>query len=118
MRTGAPAYGKTNPIGGDDFAYFVRAFGDDPWGRAERLDQGEAGRFRRFEREALTARNDNLDITWLKAETAHPEDGLTDPEDIAGAIETHLMLALDEVRGLIEELGAEAPAAGLREVEA
>lgn len=118
MRTGAPAYGKTNPIRDDDFADFVRAFGDDPWGRASRIDLGEFGRFRRFEREALTARNDNLDITWLKAESADHEDGLTDPEDIAAAIETHLMFALDEVRGLVEELEREAPVAALEEVGA
>lgn len=118
MRTGAPAYGKTNPIGEADFADFVTAFGDDPWGRAARVDQGETGRFRRFGREALAARNDNLDITWLKAESADPEDGLNDPEDIAVAIETHLMLALDEVRGLVEELGAEVPKAALEEMEA
>lgn len=118
MRTGAPAYGKTNPIGDADFADFVHAFGDDPWGRAQRVDQGETGRFRRFEREALIARNDNLDITWLKAESADPDDGLTDPEDIAAAIETHLMLALDEVRELVEELGVENPVAAIEEIEA
>ncbi|MCA0367787.1 MAG: type I restriction-modification system subunit M [Proteobacteria bacterium] len=118
MRTGAPAYGKTNPIGEAEFADFVTAFGDDPWGRAARTDQGETGRFRRFGRETLSARNDNLDITWLKAESTDSEDGLIDPEDIAAAIEAHLMLALDEVRGLVEELGAGAPVAALEEVTA
>lgn len=118
LRTGAPAYGKTNPIGDKDFADFAQAFGDDPLGRSIRTDQGEFGRFRRFTREDLAARNDNLDITWLKAESADPDDGLTDPEDIAAAIETHLMFALEEVRGLVEELGADAPAVALEEVGA
>lgn len=118
MRTGAPAYGKTNPIGDDDFTDFVRAFGDDPRGGAPRTDQGETGRFRCFSREALAARNDNLDITWLKAESADPEDGLTDPEDIAAAIEAHLTLALEEVRGLVEELEREVPLAVDEGVEA
>ena len=118
MRTGAPAYGKTNPIREADFADFVTAFGDDPEGGSPRTDHGEAGRFRCFTREVLAADNDNLDITWLKAESADPEDGLTDPEDIAAAIETHLMFALDEVRGLVEELGTKTRATAPEEVEA
>lgn len=118
LRTGAPAYGKTNPIGDADFADFMAAFGDDPLGHAERVDRGETGRFLCFTREEIAARNDNLDITWLKDTSADPEDGLTDPQDIAAAIETHLVLALDEVRGLVEELGAEAPVAVLEEMEA
>ncbi|MCW5716048.1 MAG: N-6 DNA methylase [Bauldia sp.] len=104
MRTGAPAYGKTNPIGPEDFAAFVAAFGDDAGGRAERLDQGEEGRFRRFSREDIAARGDNLDITWLKDTSGDPEDGLETPEEIAAAIEGHLAAALEEVRALMEEL--------------
>jgi type I restriction enzyme M protein len=33
---------------------------------------------------------------------------LNTPEDIAAAIEEHLTLALEEVRTLVEELGAES----------
>lgn len=104
MRTGAPAYGKTNPITEADFAGFVAAFGDDPHGKAARQDQGEEGRFRRFTREEIATRGDNLDITWLKDTSADPEDGLETPEDIASAIEAHLATALEEVRALMEEL--------------
>jgi type I restriction enzyme M protein len=108
MRSGAPAYGKTNPLKTADFDEFVRAFGDDPNGRAERVDQGESGRFRRFSREDIAARGDNLDITWLKDDPAHAEDGLETPDEIAAAIEGHLLAALEEVRGLVEALGGEA----------
>lgn len=113
MRTGAPAYGKTSPIGDADFADFVRAFGGDPNGEAPRTDQGEQGRFRRFTREEISARGDNLDITWLKDTSGDPEDGLETPEDIASAIEAHLSLALEEVRALVEELdgGTDEPVA-------
>jgi type I restriction enzyme M protein len=113
MRTGAPAYGKTNPITEADFADFVACFGNDPDGEAPRTDQGEAGRWRRFAREEIAARGDNLDITWLKDISGDPEDGLDTPEDIASAIEAHLALALEEVRALVEELddGAGEPAA-------
>jgi type I restriction enzyme M protein len=107
IRSGAPAYGKTNPLKREDFDGFVRAFGADPLGQAKRKDEGEAGRFRRFTREEITARGDNLDITWLKDTSAEAEEGLETPEDIAAAIEGHLASALDEVQALVDELGGE-----------
>ncbi|MGM4877062.1 N-6 DNA methylase [Bradyrhizobium sp. 956_D2_N1_5] len=115
MRSGAPAYGKTNTLKPADFDDFVHAFGADPLGKAKRKDQGEAGRFRRFARAEIAARGDNLDITWLKAESDHAEDGLETPEDIASAIEIHLGAALDEIRSLTEELGSEASDSALGE---
>jgi type I restriction enzyme M protein len=107
MRSGIPAYGKTNPLKQVGFDAFVRAFGDDPLGESARTDEGEASRFRRFTRAEVAARDDNLDITWLKDTTAEAEDGLETPGDIASAIEGHLTMALDEVRRLVEELGGD-----------
>jgi len=107
MRSGAPAYGKTNPLKPSDFEGFIRAFGDDPFGRAKRTDEGETGRFRRFTRDEITTRGDNLDITWLRDTGGDPEDGLETPEDIAAAIELHLSSALVEIRALVEELGVD-----------
>lgn len=104
MRAGAPAYGKTNPLKRADFKDFVTAFGDDPHGRAERTDAGETGRFRRFDRAALEANGDNLDISWLKDASDEAEDGLDTPEDIAAAIEGHLLAALEEIGALVAEL--------------
>ncbi len=105
MRAGAPAYGKTNPLRAEDFAAFVAAYGDDPHGRAEREDTGEAGRFRRFTRAEIAARGDNLDITWLREAGGGAEDGLETPEEIAAAIEGHLRAALEEIGVLLEGLG-------------
>jgi type I restriction enzyme M protein len=104
MRSGAPAYGKTNPLRPADFEGFVRAFGVDPLGKAKRKDLGEAGRFRRFTRAEIASRNDTLDITWLKGASDTGEDGFESPEDIAAAIEGHLEAALDEIRALAGEL--------------
>jgi type I restriction enzyme M protein len=112
MRSGAPAYGKTNPLKLSDFNDFVAAFGHDPHSRAARNDQGEQGRFRRFTRAEIAERGDNLDITWLKDTSDAAEDGLEAPEDIATAIEGHLSAALEEVRALVEELGTEATFVG------
>ena len=104
LRADMPAFGKTRPLTADDFAEFETAFGDDPYGKAERADQGEEGRFRCFTRDDLTARNDNLDIAWLRDTEAEAEEGLSDPEDIAAAIMGHLRAALGEIEELSEEL--------------
>jgi type I restriction enzyme M protein len=108
MRTGAPAYGKTNPLKPEDFDAFVAAFGNDPYGRAPRQDEGETGRFRAFSRAEIAARSDNLDITWLKESGPDAEEGLDTPEEICSAIEGHLTSALEEVRALLEEFATEA----------
>ena len=104
-RAGATSYGKTNPFKASDLDDFAAAFGDDPLGGATRTDQGEQGRFRRFSREEIAARGDNLDLSWLRDTTDEAEDGLDTPEDIAAAIEGHLIVALEEVRALVDELG-------------
>jgi type I restriction enzyme M protein len=107
-RSGAPSYGKTNPFKAADLADFVAAYGGDPNGGAPRVDPGEEGRFRRFSREDIAARGDNLDITWLKDACNDPEDGLETPEDIASAIEGHLKAALEEIAALMAELEGDA----------
>ncbi|MBN8969349.1 MAG: N-6 DNA methylase [Rhizobiales bacterium] len=103
-RSGAPPYGKTNPFKESDLEDFAKAFGKDANGKAKRKDQGEEGRFRRFTREEIAARGDNLDITWLRDTSAEVEDGLDTPEDIAAAIEGHLKIALEEIAALVGEL--------------
>jgi type I restriction enzyme M protein len=108
MRSGAPAYGKINPLKHTDFEGFVRAFGKDTRGRLTRKDEGESGRFRRFTREEIAARNDSLDITWLRNENSEAEEGLIDPDDISTAIVGHLKAALLEIEAIAEELEAQA----------
>jgi type I restriction enzyme M protein len=110
LRANMPAFGKTRPLTVADFAEFEAAFGDDPYGKAERIDQGETGRFRCFTREQIKERNDNLDIAWLRDESEDIEERLSDPDDIAAAIIVHLRAALEEIEGLTEEIEADASA--------
>jgi type I restriction enzyme M protein len=120
MRANMPAFGKTRPLTVGDFADFEAAYGDDPNGAAKRKDQGDEGRWRRFTRDAVKARNDNLDISWLRNTEAEAEEQLTEPEDIAAAIIGHLKAALEEVETLSEELepnGIEMPAAAAEAAE-
>ena len=88
---------------------FRGAFGDNPAGRARRVDTGADGRFRRFTREEIAARDDDLYITWLR-EDEDVDEGLefAAPDDVAAVIEQHLVLALDEIRALIGDLGEAA----------
>jgi type I restriction enzyme M protein len=104
MRANMPAFGKTRPLTTADFADFEAAYGTMRTSGGARTDQGEAGRWRCFTREAVAARNDNLDIAWLRDTEAEAEEALTEPEDIAAAIMGHLRAALEEIDGLSEEL--------------
>ncbi|MFN7860837.1 MAG: N-6 DNA methylase [Pseudanabaena sp.] len=105
MRANTNTFGKTRQLTLTDFADFESAFGDDPYGKSPRIDQGEEGRFRCFTREQISDRNDNLDIAWLRDTSDDPEDEMTEPEEIALAIATHLKNALAAIGGLMEELG-------------
>ncbi len=80
-----------------------RRYGDDPNGSAPRIDTGDTGRFRCFTRDEISARGDNLDLTWLR-DAADAEDSLQDPADIAAVIMGHLRSALAEIEALSEEL--------------
>jgi type I restriction enzyme M protein len=110
LRANMPAFGKTSPLTEAHFAEFEAAYGDDPNGAAPRQDQGEEGRFRRFTRAEIEARNDNLDISWLRDTSADPEDALTEPEEFVAAIRAHLAGALTEIEALADELTDETPA--------
>ena len=74
-----PLFGKTRPLTVADFAEFEACFGNQPLGTAKCKDQGEAGRFRCFNRDQIAARNDNLDISWLPDTEADAEEQLTEP---------------------------------------
>ena len=107
LRANMNSFGNTRLLTVADFAPFEAAFGDDPLGQSPRTDLGEEGRFRCFTREQIAARNDNLDIAWLRDTSNDPEDELTEPEEIAAAIATHLRNALAEIEMLSQELDSE-----------
>lgn len=117
LRANMPAFGKTTPLEREHFEAFERVFGDDPYGKAKRTDQGAEGRFRCFTREQIRERNDNLDIGWLRDEDGDAEERLTEPEDIAAAIIVHLRAALEEIEALTEELEPEENAEELEAAE-
>ncbi len=100
LRTNMPSFGKRNPLSLDDFKEFMAAFGDDPYGKAKRTDQGETGRFRCFSREQISKRNDSLDISWLQDDSVRRGEDLPDPADIADEILAQLSIATQEMQEL------------------
>lgn len=122
MRANMPQFGKRTPFGRDYFRTPVDApadtardkfedvFGDDPQGGPEslarRVDTGETGRWRKFTREQIAARDDNLDISWLKDDTAETAEAQHDePALVARLALRELNAAVSELRALLDELG-------------
>lgn len=114
LRANMPAFGKRTALGREHFAAFEAAFGEDPLGAAgslkKRKDEGEQGRWRRFAREEIGQRGDNLDIAWLKDEGEGGSDDLPEPSLLAREAMIELEGALEELRAVLAELGEEAEA--------
>jgi type I restriction enzyme M protein len=112
LRANMSQFGKRTQLNRAHFAEFETAYGDDPWGRAEalakRVDSGESGRFRRFGREWIAERGNSLDIGWLKDESSDNTGELPQPSALAQEAMSELEAALEELRGILEELGEEA----------
>ena len=109
MRANMAQFGKRTQLNREHFAEFEAAVGNDPLGTqlAKRIDTGDAGRFRRFTREEVAARGDSLDIAWLKDDSETDSADLPEPAVLAQEAMTELEAAMDELRGILEELGEE-----------
>jgi type I restriction enzyme M protein len=127
MRANMPQFGKRSPFTRDYFRTapdapgstprdkFEDVFGNDPSGGptalAQRVDTGEAGRWRKFTREQIKARGDNLDISWLKNDNAETAEAQRDePALVARLVMRELDGAMADLRSLLEELGEDPDA--------
>jgi type I restriction enzyme M protein len=108
MRTNAPRFGKRTPLTRAHFRDFETAFGDDANGNSERTDQGEVGQFRSFSREAVKARGDSLDISWLKDANTEDTADLPEPAILAREAADELNGAVAELEAILLELGDSA----------
>lgn len=112
MRANMPAFGKRTLFTRAHFADFEAAFGEDPLGGpaslAKRVDTGENGRFRRFTREWIAERDDNLDISWLKDDNAINVDDQPEPAVLVQEAIGELGAAMEELRKILADLGEEA----------
>jgi len=111
MRANMPQFGKRTHLTQSHFAEFEAAFGDDPLGSsaslAKRQDIGDQGRFRRFTRDWIADRNENLDIAWLRDEDENGAEELPEPSALAQEAMIELEAAIAELQGILAELGEE-----------
>jgi type I restriction enzyme M protein len=107
LRANMPKFGKRTPFTRAHFADFETAYGTDPHGNSERLDQGETGRFRVFTRDAIRERGDSLDLSWLKDDNAEDAADLPEPAVLAREAIDELNGALLELEAILAELGEE-----------
>ena len=113
MRTNMPQFGKRTPLTLEHFAEFEKCYGKKADGTSKRADKtsegsGEVSRFRKFTREEIEQRGDNLDISWLKDDDATSAEDLAEPEVIAAEIREMLGEALGEIDALTELLEPES----------
>ena len=110
LRSNMPQFGRRTVLTREHFAGFEKAFGRDPLGSpkslAKRKDTGEEGRFRKFTRAWIAERGDNLDISWLKDDSGGGSE-LAEPAVLAREAMAELEGAIEELRGILVELGEE-----------
>lgn len=107
LRANMPQFGKRTPLTREHFAEFEKAFSDKSDGSAKRNDIGVEGRFRKFSREQIKARGDNLDIAWLKDDSDTAAGELPPPEELAQQAIAELEGAVEELRTILAEFGVE-----------
>jgi type I restriction enzyme M protein len=96
LRTNIEKITKRNPVSEKYFEDFEKCF--------NAKTRRQSDRFKRFTREEIAERDDNLDIFWLKDENLEDPDDLPEPEDLIGEAVTHLETALDALNELAVQL--------------
>ena len=109
LRANMPQFGKRTPLTRDHFTAFDAAFGNDPKGEPaalkKRKDTGETGRFRKFTRQWIAERDDSLDISWLKDDSAESSADLPEPAVLATSAMEEMEAIMADLRGILAELG-------------
>ncbi|MBU4484497.1 type I restriction-modification system subunit M [bacterium] len=91
---------KTNPLQYEDLKDFINCYNSGRRGQREEKD-----RYKRFTYDELMQRDKvSLDILWLKDESLEDMENLPDPEVLALEIAENLEAALDQFRGICEDL--------------
>ena len=103
LRTNVDKITKRQPLTEAHFADFVACYCSRHTPRPG--DREETERFRRFTREEIAGRDDNLDIFWLRDESLEDPEDLPEPEDLLSEAQTRLETAMDAVNELMVILG-------------
>lgn len=98
QRTNISNVTKGQPLTEAHFADFRASYGPHPTPRPGQRQESE--RFRCFSREGLAARDDNLDLFWLRDATLDDPNDLPELEDLVGEALTRLETAMDALNEL------------------
>ena len=91
---------KTNPLRYEDLQDFINCYNSE-----NRFDRRETARFKAFTYDELMQRDKvNLDIFWLRDESLEEMENLPEPDVIASEIMENLEFALDQFKGIHEDL--------------
>ncbi|HCL00622.1 MAG TPA: DNA methyltransferase [Candidatus Marinimicrobia bacterium] len=91
---------KTNPLTESDLDDFVKCYNPE-----NRHARKESERFKLFTYDEIMQRDKvSLDIFWLKDENLEDMDNLPDPDVLAAEIADNLEAALEQFRGIVEDL--------------
>lgn len=91
---------KTNPLKHTDLEDFIKCYNPE-----NRHDRQESERFKSFTYDELIQRDKiSLDIFWLRDESLEDMDNLPDPDVLAAEIADNLEAALEQFRGIVEEI--------------
>lgn len=96
-RTNVEKIAIRHPLTANSFKNFESCYHANP--------RNETERFRRFSREEIAERDDNLDIFWLKDDSSGDPSKLPDPMELASEVLTHLETALASVNEIILKMG-------------
>lgn len=94
-RTDMPNVNKGQPLTEAFFADFERCYGPDPTPHIGKRKETE--RFKRYSREEIERRDNNLDIFWLKQDTGNGHNISAEPEELLVEIMMQLQIAMDAV---------------------
>ena len=94
---------KTNQLRYEDLKDFIERYNPE-----NRFDRKETERFKAFTYDEMISRDKaNLDIFWLKDESLEETENLPEPDVIASEIVENLEFALEQFKGIVEELDYE-----------
>lgn len=94
---------KTNQLKYEDLEDFIECYNPE-----NRFDRKETERFKAFTYDELINRDKaNLDIFWLKDKSLEEMENLPEPDVIASEIVENLEFALEQFKGIVEELDYE-----------
>jgi len=101
---------KRDPMTYEDLTDFLDCYNPE-----NRHDREETERFKAYEYDDLIERDKtNLDIFWLKDDSLEDTENLPEPDVLASDIVENLGAALEQFRGIQEELGKSAEKTGQR----